>query len=500
MNAVASQRFRKARIGVAFAIAVFATAATSPASVSIAVPPTRGSFRLDAGHPGALTRITVRINAEANAATYTDGVKLALDAVRVAGASDKPYGARDSAHFILTTVPPRAGAAAGTSVPSSPDPAPSAVQVEVRPGLEATLPMDCGIGPCERAFWLVAELSEPYVQPIEVDWQVRGAIIYSSTTWPSGAGVTVDADPSIVLAAPLPQLVASTETETLVLGPERPAAARVVEVRIGAAAIPSDGSPVGALSVDVVPRSGPAVAVYALGQPAGDGGAIDVPQRPAVSNGMDPFADCVPGAPCTRRFLVTIAWTGDAGEESLDWKLTVRRVDLLRAWSTPAEVSATVARRIDIDPGSKSAVAHLEGEVAPGLFDSPEQERLLFSTVTTSKDPIAGFLPVPAVMTFRAEVAAASLPLPSGSTGPFLRILPPVHEGQPGRNYSMSVRDPVTIVANLAAGCDVGQPCAQMTVGFTDRVESTVRIRWTMDAVVYSFTEIPVAMSIDDGP
>ena len=75
-----------------------------------------------------------------------------------------------------------------------------------------------------------------------------------------------------MLTHTLPQLVASTATETLTLGPDLPVSARVVEVRIGAAAIPSDGSPVGTLSVDLVPRNGgsynkrPAVAVYSLGQ------------------------------------------------------------------------------------------------------------------------------------------------------------------------------------------------------------------------------------------
>src|SRR5205085_277137 len=109
------------------------------------------------------------------------------------------------------------------------------------------------------------------------------------------------------------------------------------------------------------------------GLEAPDGGPYPSP----AANGADPFSGCDPEADCTRRFLVTFAWNGIKDvDERYDWTLSVRRVDLIGAWSAPAELSASIERRIDIDPGVAPTTVHLEGDAQSVVIVADPQIRV----------------------------------------------------------------------------------------------------------------------------
>jgi hypothetical protein len=473
--------------GIVFAVGVFATAATSPSQTSVKIAPATGSVSLDAEHPAALTRISVRLDEVATAGGPRIGLHLAT--------SNADVGA--AARFIvLAAVPgadPREFASPGTGV----DPLPSAWQAEARPGYGIDLPLQCGDGPCERAFWLIGQLVDPSHGPLQVDWTVDGSVTYLGNSYPSGGGASVVVDPPIPVSGEIPQLIVTTAPEALALGPERPAAARVLEVRLGADAIPTDGSPVGTLTLEVI-RTGsggsgdrrPIVQLYTL-----DGDSA------LVEPGVDPFAGCKPGSECIRRFLVSIAAGGDKGaEETFRWSATVRRVDLVRAWSSPARLSAAVTQRFDIDPDSRRDVAHLEGRETTVTGGTDAQLRLSLATTTTSDDPIAALLPVPATMTYHVSLVGVG-PQATSDGGTFGNISPP---GPGNAGISFSIGDAgSTIVTNPLTGCRLGEACPDLTIK-TYRGTSgneprpPVDFEWSLDVSVYSYVEVPVAMTVDD--
>jgi hypothetical protein len=514
MDTIARLRLRRAAITGVFIVGVFATAATSPPSTSIQIPAQSASVHLDAEHPAALTRIVVRVNEEATSAHFYNGAHVRLSAVQSVGSSGSAFGAADGARFIIASIPPGAATAAPEWARPDAEPGPTPYQVEVRPGLEVALPMDCGIGPCERSFWLIAELTDPEAGSIEIELQVSGALQYTNTTWPSGAGATIDIDPPILVAGPAPQLVVSTAPEVIELGPRQPAAARVVEVSIGADAIGKDGESIAVMSVDLSSRPGsggdyerqPIVNVYPL-----DGIGADNPEGPlptGLERKPDPFSGCVVSAKCTRRFLVTLEWTGDAGEdEAYDWSVTVRRLDLVRAWSAPAELSATVERRFELAADAPSAVFHLEGQsVGIGSDDAP-QLRLELGAMTTATDPLARLLPAPAVMTYRTRVLGVDpLQSPDVYQAAANLDLPGSRAGMKGiyRRFGAGL---ASVTTNLFAGCQVGDACPELTIttiALRDRPEAplpNVPFEWSLDLTLYSFTEAPLTLSsIDHSP
>ncbi len=511
------QRLRPAAIFVVFVVGVAATAATSPPATFIDIAPARATLHLDPKHPAALSRIVVRLNAEATSGYSYKSVYMRVDAVRPADGSGAVPSAVGEVRFIVASATPGAVPSPVASALPGSEPVPSPWQAAVNPASQVALPIDCGVGPCERGFWLIGELTDPEARAVDVDWHVGGSLMYSGNAWPAGARATVEIGAPTLVAGPVAQLVASTETEALTLGPDRPAAAREVEVRVGAAAIPQDGSPLGALSVDLVQRPGsgrsgdrrPVVAIYPLDGPGAASLSPDAPLPTPAPPDLDPFAGCEPGEACARRFLVTIAWTGEAGEEeSFDWRLNARRVDLVRVWSTPAELSARVERRFDVASNSEQSTVHLEGDASAVAFDAPPQVRLALTTRTTATEPLAPLLSVPGVMTYTAHILE---PRPSASGGgPYVTtvITPRIPQAGTRPIYGNFTAGEASVVAsamaNPTAGCHVGEACPELTIatiitrGDQGAPLPTVRFHWSLDLTVYSFTDVPISLSVED--
>ena len=507
------ERLRRLAIGIAFVVGVGAIAATSPGYTTIDIPTSFGSFSLDADQPAALSRVIVRLSPEATTAYGSSYVTLIID--DVSGIADGGSGSipGESVRFIVTSGTPDAGA---IGEPAIAGPLPSAWQAEVRRGASVSLPLDCGSGPCERAFWLIAQLSDAVEGPVDVEWHVEGELRFSGTNWPSGAGGSVEIEAPVVVEGPLPQLVVSTPAEALTLGPQTPAAARVIEVQAGAGAIPVDGSQGAILSVELEQRRGgsdvrpPLVKLYPLDaigvDPNPDG---PLPTAAALGYGFDPFVNCVPGDPCARRYLVTFEWTGDTGEdEAFEWTATVRRLDVARAWSAPAELSATIERRFDIDLEAPPTVTHLEGEATTSESGLPAQVQVELATQTTATDPILRMLPAPAVMTYRASALGGDPSATGGSPRMTAVVTLPGWEGGGVTQINAgSERGSLTVTTNPLAGCPVGDACPSLTIStVAERVEydappPTLAYAWRLDITVFSFAEAPLELStLDHSP
>jgi hypothetical protein len=315
----------------------------------------------------------------------------------------------------------------------------------------------------------------------------------------------VEIEPAILVEGPVPQLVVTTPQEELELGPTRPAAARRVEVRLDAEAIPDDGSQVAVLSVDLVLRGGerPAI-IQAFSVDMAGTGFPSLPMLERSSTEFDPFAGCEPGADCIRQFLVTFTWAGDeAVGEAHNWSVTLRRTDLVRAWSRPADLSASVEARYDVDPAVEPTKVHFEGDAIGVDRAAPPMGQLALATDTTSVDPLAPLLPVPAFMTHQASIITAD---PAATPGYVASAI-----SFPGNEAGMkSIREPVrvggvtTIFANPLAGCRIADACPDLVIKAERGVTSegaelpAVDIHWSVDLLVYSFIDVPISLTANE--
>ena len=509
------RRLRRAGVVVVFALGVVAIAATSPASTSVEVPTKTTTLRLDSEHPAALTRVVVTLNAEATSGGPQNRVSVRAGAFRTSGPGSFVPADVGAVRFIVASATPEFATA--TEIPPNvgAQPVPTRWQAEVPVPAEVELPLQCGIGPCERAFWLIAQLVAEDGGPVDVRWSVHGSLTYMGLAWPSGAAANVEIGTPQLIASPVPQLVASTEVEHVSLGPSQPAAARVVEVRVGPEGIPLDGSALATLSFDLLAQQtypAPNVAIYPLDGPSAPSSPeANASLPPTAKPGADPFTGCQPGATCSRRFLVTIAWTGTKDEQQeIDWRLTVRRTDLVRVWSTPAELSAQVERRFDVAPDSAITI-HREGEADAAGPIPPSQVVLPLTTATEATEPLARLLPVPGVLTYRAEIVDP-LPPPSANVADVRStILLPIPVPGTSRSSVSSgfVGSSVDLVASATASqsgvCHVAESCPALQIttsvthgGQTASTLPTVRFRWSLDITAYSYTDVPISFSVGD--
>jgi hypothetical protein len=511
------RRLHQVAIALVLLVGTIATVATSPPYTQVGIASKSASFQLDAEHPAALSRFVVRLSAEAKSGAPHVNIDVQVDVVqRIDGGGASPTGEQPVRFIVASTQQ-------GTAALPSPSPGSRVAslatpwQAELAPGAAGIdLPISCRpVGPCERGFWLIATLTDPGPETVHVAWHVSGLLGFSGGAYPSAAGASIEVDAPILIAGAAPQLVASTPKESLVIGPDRPAAAREVEVSVGAAAIPRDGGPIGTLSLDLV-RQGdsfgvagtpPLVRVYPL-----DGleGATSSGVQPTpIAPNVDPFAGCVSGASCIRRFLVTIAWTGGNGG-AVDWWLTVRRADLVRVWSSPAELSARILRRFDVSTGTPPSTVHLEGEAAAAPFKAPRpQVDVRLAIRTTATDPIVGLLPIPGAMDYEARVIEPG-PSPTGrnpSDDTEVRTHIPWQGPKNSFAYDRSshFRDGrVAFNVNPFVGCHFGQDCGDLTIATiasfnpTGAPQLAVRYHWTLDLVVYSFTDVPIFLQAED--
>jgi hypothetical protein len=505
---------RRVATAAVFVAGVVATAATSPTQTRIDIPDALATLHLDQDQPAALVRIVITLNAEATSTYSGPQFSVFVDAAQPVDPPAIASGPRVEPRFIVTSTPP--------GEPGSSD----AWEEEVRGGSPVGLSINCGIGPCERTFWFIAALDGPDAPAVDVDWHVEGHLIFGGSAWPTGAGGTITIDPPTFLERPIPDLVATTDSEVVELGPQRPAAARVIEVRIGAEAIPDDQGmvepvPFALLSVDLVRRPGsgsgsnpgrPLVKVFPLdgaGLVANPDGPLPTPVD--VAREADAFADCEPETDCVRRFLVTFEWTGEAGEdEAYDWGVRVRRLDLINAWSSPADLSVSVERRFDVDPAREAGSVHLEGEAVGVESIHAAQVRVELAASTTATDPILRLLPAPAVMTYRAQIIGeAPDPKPTvlGAKARAEMLVPGSEYGGIASPDAQFEGDSVRVITNPLAGCPVGDACQDLRIALipqrpgVDAELPVIRFRWSLDMTLFEFAEAPLELfSMDRSP
>jgi hypothetical protein len=502
-------RARQIAILAAFVLGVIAIVATSPVTSSIHVAPKSATVHLDADHSTALTRILVRINAEAATGSPNSRIDVHVDSVVATAAGAGPTSATEAVRFIVTSAPIGQLSPAPTLLTGD-QPLPTAWQAEFSSTSPRELPLACPVGPCERAFWVIAQLRDQQTSAVDVHWSVEGDLGFYGD-WPSGGGATIEIGDPILLTGET-QLTAATPDEAVTLGPRHPAAARLLEVTVGASAIPTDGSALAFLSVELVGGNVPVTtAVYPVDGPTAAVPSPGASFPPAAPYGVDPFTGCVPGTSCTRHFLVTMAWTGDSPEEqSVDWRATVRRVDLTRAWSTPADLSARVQRRFDVADDEQPTTIHLAGDSIAAGRDLRPQVVLPMRTQSSAGEPLARLLPVPAVLTYRAHVGEPN-PLPSDwRAGPSSEITLPI-PGAVARtelftNGTVEVIENATATdyANTYRVCHVSETCPPLTISTSvSRLDPaataapSVEIHWSVDVNVYSYADVPVSVSTD---
>jgi hypothetical protein len=477
---------------------------------TIEVPTARSTISLDAAHPAQVSRVLFHASPEATAGSPEYSVTIRLDGT-AAGAS-----------VIVTAsappVTPTPSAGSSATAPVSPA-AGQTWQGDLSAAGFEILPIDCGIGPCERVFWVLAVLTPPATGPVTARWEVGGEVSWNQSAQPQGATADVTIDPPEQLSAPASALTTSTDPETIDFGPDRPAAARVVEVTADASVLADRASPATALTIDVRraftfdPSDPEAIGaalvaqVIPLGEPSAGANSAPGPGPTALPAEADPFAGCPAGAPCTRRFLVALSLADPgsrsptaAGHRPFTWQLTLRRVDLLRAWSSPGEMRTRVIRRFDIASGTPPATARLEGDITAVTGAPASTTRLQLATATTSSDPVAAFPPVPAVMTLTAPLPT-SWADPHGTAMEVDKVLPGARlQSDRGWVDGGSVTLLGYPMATPAGVCHVGTACPELRLtirtGTTTQASPPPQVayHWSLEVRVYSYTDVPITV------
>jgi hypothetical protein len=214
-----------------------------------------------------------------------------------------------------------------------------------------------------------------------------------------------------VAAGPALALDVATPSEPIVLGPDRQAAVREVEVRWR----PTGSSPLPTATLEVATSPSTRGGVNVLGA------AYDVTDVAGpVSSALpqfggyeeDPFAHCRPGIECVRRFLVTfVLKTGDT--TTYNWQLIVHRTDLSKVMR---ETTIPVALEIiaSADPIGMPSTLHLEGDFTyTSTHDLAPIPLRVRSEITApsegSRIPTSGFTapmwPIPGLMRFSVAFA-----------------------------------------------------------------------------------------------
>jgi hypothetical protein len=508
-------RLRRTAVVVVFAAGVAATVATSP------MPPPHadlgsagGTIHLDAAHPTMLTRVVASFNplATDDGGQVSVGFTLATGSTRPSqGSAGTPaIGAPEGPVRVIVT---SARPVSPGPPPLSPVPAVGAWQEDLSERQPVFVSADCRGGPCEREYWLIAELADVSAGPANLSWTVSAASTYSSSgkDYPSGAAATFTIDPPVAIAGAAPVLETRTPSEWLSFSPRAPVVARVVEVTVGAGAIPSDAS--AAASVEVVlngtslgqSRGPSGLAVNLVPLSEAGGGEQAPPTEPASLRKV--IAGCVPGVPCTRQYVVSFQAPPDRNDP-YTWQLAVRRLDIAGAWARPARLSAKVVRQLEIDTGRAPATAHLEGDapIAPNGGSSPAK-LVDVATATTSTDPVARLLPAPLVLDASIRLEGV-MPAPSGSS-------PNASAGIWSARASIGVSNGRSISyvgSPMATGewelqdaplvpvpdvCFVGSACPRLSLSIDVSGRGTpapTSAHWTLDVHVYSYKNVPITV------
>jgi hypothetical protein len=471
---------------LALAAAAIASMATTAPNMTTTIdgPIASGVLTVDADHPISVQRVTVTVNDVAFAAS---------------GRVSVYFSRADESAITLTVVPILSAADQGRSgIPAGG----SDGALEIPPNSPASFELDCQ-SPCERSFRVFAQASGAASSGTSVTsgsaaWSVKGSLVYTGSIWPSGAGMSFRVDDPIAVGGAGRSLSAELPDAQITLDATHPAAARLVEVRLAASAVPSSPSDVVSNAVLQV-SLGANIPVGTLASSYYGVSFRQVSPVPTVASQLpslpqfDPFGGCEPGSDCVRTYLLTARWYGSE-PETIDWSLHLSQIRLAGGAAAPGSMQVTVLRSFDIT-GDPPRRLHLEGDltITPGDGDSRSASTEV-AVVVAPEDPAAvwpvpyDMVPVPGVVRFETT-------LPAGAT-----LAPGVIRYQDLTSTWLpynSGGDLSPIVAALF-GDEHPDPAGPLTfkveVGVDQRnaaLTAPVTIHWTLDIDVYTFDGLP---------
>jgi hypothetical protein len=346
-------RGRRGAALIALAVAAFvcmATGSDGPRTL-ITSGAVTGTLTVDTDHPIATQEFTVKVN-DAAAGVAADGAS-----VEVSG--NVPSTVR------LTVVPILVDLYGQAAPSADPDSwggrywGGSHGAQEVSSDWPAALPVDCQ-APCERAFRVVLQQAAA-TAPVSVTWKAVASLEYTGDVWPSGAAIDIQAS-SPVLVSTGRGLAAEIPDQEVILDETRPAAMRVVEVRLSAVAVPQQMGDVVTIAVleANAPGEDPFDVPYSLTLRDVSSRSLVGVYLPGLSQ-FDPFSDCQPGLDCVRRFVVTARWLNGPAVK-VHWNMHISQLRLRGSPVAPGDLSMQVVGSYDIagDPPSR---LHYEGDL-----------------------------------------------------------------------------------------------------------------------------------------
>lgn len=343
---------------LSLAIAVLATAATSPAiPETLALTSSKGDVvLLESEHPRAAFELTVR----ANAAALPPGGDLYQAGGQIEIAPSAPAGAPHDAEHPLYQV-----------ILVAADPEERFTPTQVGGTVTAGLALRDTCAPevaCKRAYQVLIGLVGPAAGPVDVRWQASVRLEYLVGREPAGAVVEVDARP-LDVGPPRAMGFGALEPERLVLGSDNPVVVREVTLRRPAPG--ADGGALadaGRLSLSVTIEQPPGrnqfeylpvgaiVTVRGQALPLVSAAPWDLaPVKP-----VDPFAGCPPDRSCEVPLLIAFRWTAGRPDETaaLTWSLA--------AWGALAGTARdpftlTLDRALAVPSGAPALVRSVSG-------------------------------------------------------------------------------------------------------------------------------------------
>jgi hypothetical protein len=478
---------------VALAVAFAATVATSPVIPEVRSVSPSATITLDSSHRMASAVFVVTLPAGAISGSH--GAAHATVAVDDASAEDGagpilPSSSAVTLRVIAVSAENEHGFATPTpnAAPGARDEGGWVVSATTRGSTD--IPLECdGAGPCDRAFRLLAILGSDATRA-EITWHVESEITWGQLDYPSGLSPSLRIEPPIVAAGPALALDVSTPSEPIVLGPDRPAAVREVEVRWR----PTGSSPLptATLSLAIAQSTNGGVNMLEALYDVTDVTRPLINAMPERIGGQNSFAHCRPDVECVRRYLATFVWkTGDT--TTYDWQLIVHRTDLsqvMRETTSPVTIE-TIA---SADPIGPPSTLHLEGDFTytstHDLAPIPLRVRSEIAAPSEgSRIPTSGFTapmwPIPGLMRFSVAFARD----PGDGAWISVDVDPLVADagavaGGPGTPLAQNAFWPCapdTVCPNLTFYVDAGYPAR------AGRTAGSFAVHWSLDLTVYSY-------------
>ena len=294
---------------------------------------------------------------------------------------------------------------------------------------------------CVRRFRVTVEWLDPGGEEARPRVLAELAMSYASDkteALPSGVEARWTVTESFVAAPVAPSVDAATDSETIELDADRPAALRHV-VLTGSGGV-STGDVVAFLDLRVgqVPVSDVQVSATA----DGTGRSL-----PAGATHSDVFPGCPPNGSCEAGFTILFQlMPGDADRTAvLDWRWqAIARFEGADVAPADARLAAALDRAVDIPAAAPALVAEAAGEVEPGVR---QQHIILEANAASLPEAAFGGLTPTAVGVLTVE----------GGEGAYVRAFAGLLRSA---EATLDTRDPATLVVFPLVDCRYGEECS----------------------------------------